>query len=148
MNKRTVPMFSELPRDEALALIERNHIGRIAFTFHDRVDIEPISYVYSDEWLYARTSEGTKLTTVKHHPWVAFEVDEVTSRLEWQSVVARGTMYILDPERDDSKLYEHAIDVLRSVDPDAFTDADTTPFRRAVFRIHIDDITGRRSSTS
>ena len=59
----------------------RAHVGRLAFTFHDRVDIEPISHVYSEGWVYARTSPGTKLTTVKHHPWVAFEVDEVQQSL-------------------------------------------------------------------
>ena len=50
-------------------------------------------------WLYARTSPGTKLTTVQHHPWVAFEVDEVHARASWQSVVVRGTIYFLEPDR-------------------------------------------------
>jgi nitroimidazol reductase NimA-like FMN-containing flavoprotein (pyridoxamine 5'-phosphate oxidase superfamily) len=148
MSNRKQPVFSALSREDAVGLIERNHIGRIAFTFHDRVDIEPISYVYADEWLYARTSEGTKLTTVQHHPWVAFEVDEVTSRLEWRSVVARGTIYLLDPERGERAVYERAVEALRSVDADAFTGADATPFRRTVLCIHIDDITGRQASTT
>ena len=68
------------PRD-AVALLGAHHVGRIAFTFHDRVDIEPISYVYADGSIYGRTSPGTKLATVRHHPWVAFEVDEVEGRV-------------------------------------------------------------------
>jgi nitroimidazol reductase NimA-like FMN-containing flavoprotein (pyridoxamine 5'-phosphate oxidase superfamily) len=143
MTTRTRPTFSELPRDEAIALLARHHVGRLAFTFHDRVDIEPISYVYADGWLYARTSLGTKLDTVRHHPWVAFEVDEVEGRFDWRSVVVRGTIYFLDREGAERRDYDAALDVLRSADPDALTDVDVTPERRTVFRIHADEITGR-----
>jgi nitroimidazol reductase NimA-like FMN-containing flavoprotein (pyridoxamine 5'-phosphate oxidase superfamily) len=139
------PIFSELPRDESIALLERNHVGRLAFSFHDRVDIEPISYVYADGWLYARTSPGTKLTVVHHHPWVAFEVDEVSDRFRWRSVVVRGTIYFLDPEKE-RKEYDAAVERLRSADEHALTDEDATPYRRVLFRIHADDITGRQAS--
>ena len=36
------PVFYELPRGEALQLLANHHVGRLAFTFRDRVDIEPI----------------------------------------------------------------------------------------------------------
>jgi nitroimidazol reductase NimA-like FMN-containing flavoprotein (pyridoxamine 5'-phosphate oxidase superfamily) len=150
MSARKGPTFSELSRDEAVALLERNHVGRLAFSFHDRVDIEPISYVYADEWLYARTSNGTKLETVHHHPWVAFEVDEVQGRYDWQSVVVRGTIYFLYPDRGprERETYDAAVALLRSVDGDALTDADATPNRRSLFRIHADEITGRTARST
>lgn len=141
------PVFSELTRDDSIALLGRHHIGRLAFTFHDRVDIEPISYVYADNWLYIRTSLGTKLATVKHHPWVAFEVDEVESRFDWRSVVVRGTIYFLDPERDRDD-YQAAVAVVRTIDADALSDADATPHRQVLFRIHADEITGRAAASS
>ena len=81
------PIFYELSGADALELLMRHHVGRLAFTFHDRVDIEPISYLFNDGWVYARTSPGTKLSIVRHNPWVAFEVDEVESRFDWRSVV-------------------------------------------------------------
>ncbi len=138
----------DLSRRAAVDLLERNHLGRLAFAFHDRVDIEPISYVYHDEWLYARTSPGTKLTTVKHSPWVAFEVDEVKDRFHWKSVVVRGTIYFIDPERGrpDQDAYDAATEVLRSADALALTDEDPTPHRRTIFRIHADEIVGREAS--
>lgn len=142
------PIFSDLSRDDAVALLERGHIGRLAFTFHDRVDIEPISYRYVDGWIYARTSPGTKLNVVHHHPWVAFQVDEVKSRFDWRSVVVRGTIYFLDPARGhEREMYDNAVEVLRAVDPHALTDEDATPERQALFRIHADEISGRRSSS-
>jgi hypothetical protein len=141
------PSFSELSRAEALALLERNHVGRIAFTFHDHADIEPIGYVYRDGWLYVRTSPGTKLSTVHHHPWVAFQVDEVHSPFDWRSVVVHGTIYIPDPERSaqDRQEYDAAVEVLRTIDAGAFTDHDLTPHRQRVLRIHADEITGRQA---
>lgn len=144
----TRPTFSELSRDEATALLSRHHVGRLAFTFHDRVDIEPISYVYADGWLYARTSPGTKLTTVQHHPWVAFEVDEITSRFEWESAVVRGSIYFLDPSRGpaEREAYDKAVQVLRGADADALTESDPTPHRQSLFRIHADEISGRRAT--
>ncbi|MEO7085648.1 MAG: pyridoxamine 5'-phosphate oxidase family protein [Gemmatimonadaceae bacterium] len=140
------PAFSDLTRDESLELLRRHHTGRLAFAFHDRVDIEPISYVYSDGWLYARTSSGTKLETVQHHPWVAFEVDEVHGRFDWQSVVVRGAIYFLDTSAGEREAYHHAVDILRTVDPTAFTEEDAVPHRTRVFRIHADELTGRRAS--
>ena len=143
------PSFSELPRADAIALLERNHVGRIAFGARDRVDVEPIGYVYRDGWVYARTSPGTKLTTVHHHPWVAFQVDEIESPFDWRSVVVHGTIYFPDPNRGAQEQHEHdtAITVLRTIDPGAFTEHDLTPHRHQVFRIHAGEITGRRAQS-
>jgi uncharacterized protein len=137
--------FGELSREEAVELLGRHQIGRIAFTFHDRVDVEPIGYVFIDGCIYGRTSPGTKLTTVQHHPWVAFEVDEIASRSDWRSVVARGTLYLLDPTRGDHDrdAYDRALAVIRSADPDALTEADSAPHRTHLFRVFVDEIAGR-----
>jgi nitroimidazol reductase NimA-like FMN-containing flavoprotein (pyridoxamine 5'-phosphate oxidase superfamily) len=144
------PTFYTLPPADALDLLERHHVGRIAFTFHDRVDIEPISYVFRDGWVYARTSPGTKLTVVAHNPWVAFEVDEVESRFDWRSVVIHGTIYFLDPRGGDRdrEAYATAVAVLRSVEEDILTPIDPAPHRSTLFRIHADQIIGRASKTA
>lgn len=143
------PSFSELSRHDCVELLRRNHVGRIAFTFHDRVDIEPISYVFAEDWLYGRTSPGTKVATVRHHPWVAFEVDEIDGRFDWRSVVVHGSMYLLEPDGGDREreTYATAVGLLRHVDADALTSGDPTPFRTAIFRIHVDDLVGRAAST-
>ena len=125
-------IVAELSRDESVALLARNHVGRLAFTFHDRVDIEPISYVYVDGWLYARTSPGTKLDTVHHHPWVAFEIDEIRGRLDWRSVVVRGTIYFLSGDAPADKDYQRAVDILRTADPTALSSADAADRKSVV----------------
>ena len=82
MKHQGTPVFRALERRECEAVLARNRVGRLAFSFHDRVDIEPIHYVYADGVLYGRTAPGSKLTTIEHHRWVAFEVDDVEGLLK------------------------------------------------------------------
>lgn len=140
------PTFRALDKAESQAVLTRNHVGRIAYSFHDRVDIEPIHYVYDDGWIYGRTSPGTKLATLSHHRWVAFEVDEVDGPLDWRSVVVHGTVYLLasDPSERET---ETGLRLLRRFLPDTRTEDDPTPFRTVLFRISASEITGRSASS-
>lgn len=139
------PQFGVLSDAEARDLLQRNHLGRLAFAHRARVDIEPISYVKDGDWLYFRTSPGTKLTTVRRHPWVAFEVDEVHGMHHWDSVVVRGTVYhLIDADNTvDSDAYAHALAVLRQFDPDALTPRDSAPHRTELLRIHLNEVSSR-----
>lgn len=140
------PDFRGLPLAECQEILRRHQYGRLAFTFHDRVDIEPIHYVYEHPWIVARTGEGTKLTVLTHHPWVAFEVDEVEAMFSWRSVVVKGTVYMLDGGGADAAMREQAIAIYRRLLPAAFTPADPLPGRGLLFHIHIDEYHGRGAS--
>ncbi|HEY4131496.1 MAG TPA: pyridoxamine 5'-phosphate oxidase family protein [Gemmatimonadaceae bacterium] len=150
MTQTSRPRFFDLSPADAIALLERNHVGHLAFTFHDRVDIEPISYVCAEHYIIARTSPGTKLTTMLHHPWVAFEVDEVHGPYDWRSVTVRGALHFLEPavSERDREAYEKAIGLLRSWESSTLTEGDRAPHRNQVFRIFIDEMTGRGASTT
>ncbi len=140
----------ELTADEMHALLARNHVGRIAFSFHDQVDIRPILYVYADNWLYGRTSPSDKLVTLRHNQWVAFEVDEVRGPFDWQSVVAHGSFYRLtdDDTPQQRDLRDEALRLLRSFAPETLRGTDPVPFRTELFAIAIDRLTGRTASTA
>jgi nitroimidazol reductase NimA-like FMN-containing flavoprotein (pyridoxamine 5'-phosphate oxidase superfamily) len=73
------PDFHTLDRAECEALLSTQQVGRLAFTFRDRVDIEPMHDVYRDGCVYGRTQYGTKVDVLAHHPWVAFEVDAIAA---------------------------------------------------------------------
>ena len=143
--RATTPTFRALSRNECDALLARNHVGRLAFAFRDRLDVQPIHYVYEAGWLFGRTSEGAKLVTLAHDHSVAFEVDEVRGVFDWASVIVHGSFHRISPEDSprDQAAAARAVHLLREIVPKAFAADDPTPFRSVLFRISIGEMTGR-----
>lgn len=139
------PRFRDLTPEECRALLARHSVGRLAYTFHDRVDVEPITYVPIGGTMVFRTGPGSKLQTLTHHPWVALEVDEVDGLFDWQSVIVHGTVYILHEEgsQAESRAYRSAVRALRDLVPATLGPGDPVPFRNVVAKLHIDRMTGR-----
>jgi nitroimidazol reductase NimA-like FMN-containing flavoprotein (pyridoxamine 5'-phosphate oxidase superfamily) len=144
----TVPVIRDLDFPEIEAMLKSHQHGCLAFSFRDRVDIEPIHYVYEEGWLYGRTSPGTKLTVLAHHPWVAFEIDEVRGLHLWRSVVVKGTVYFVETDGNeaDEEAYRRTVAALRKLVPETLGERDPMPERSVLFRIHIDEMHGRASS--
>jgi len=137
----------ELSREEIEPILQRNRVCRIAFSFHDRVDIQPIHYIYHRGWLYGRTSEGEKISTLKHNQWVALEIDEVDGLFEWRSVVIHGSFWILHPRGSPraEELWAKAVKLVAEIVPGALTDTDPVGFRHTLFRIAVGDAQGREA---
>lgn len=135
--------------EEIHALLARNNVGRMAYAKGNRIDIEPLHYVYSDGWLYGRTSRQAQVRRTGESWWpVAFEVDEIRDLFEWCSVVVHGGFYTLSstgPEWE-REAFDHAVELLRSLIPETFTADDPTPTRTVVFRIAVQEATGRCAS--
>jgi nitroimidazol reductase NimA-like FMN-containing flavoprotein (pyridoxamine 5'-phosphate oxidase superfamily) len=142
----TLPVIRKLTREECEAVLARNNIGRIAFSYRDKVDIEPLSYVFMNGWIYGRTSLGSKLRVLAHNRWVAFETDELRSMFDWQSVIVKGALYRLDSKGTQTEAYETAVTLLRTLMPLALSQGDPTPDRTELFRIHADRVTGRAAT--
>jgi nitroimidazol reductase NimA-like FMN-containing flavoprotein (pyridoxamine 5'-phosphate oxidase superfamily) len=142
-------VFRDLERDEIEKVLLRNKVGRLAFSFHDRVDIQPIHYIYERGWLYGRTSEGDKIAALTHNQWIAFEVDEVKDVFEWTSVVVHGSFWILHPRGSAhaEELWVKAAELVSKIVPGSLTDTDPVSFRQTLFRIAVSDVRGREAST-
>jgi uncharacterized protein len=138
------PILRVLDRAACDAVLERTWIGRIAFSFHDRVDIEPIHFVYDSPWIFGRTRPGAKLLTLAHNHWCAFEADDVHGLYDWESVVAKGAFVPRTTDRESS-IHTRGLAAIRKLIPGAFTDEDPTPDRDVLFAIHVSEISGRSS---
>lgn len=138
-------MFAELSQSESLAVLKRNKVGRIAYALHDRVTIEPVHYVLDGDWLYVRTSPGSKTHLLAHNPWVAFEVDEPRATFDWRSVAVHGAVYVLaaDSPPDLAARFKRALPALRRIVPGTYTTKDPVAFRTIVLGIHLDAVSGR-----
>jgi nitroimidazol reductase NimA-like FMN-containing flavoprotein (pyridoxamine 5'-phosphate oxidase superfamily) len=141
--------FRELTKKEIDEFLGRNHVGRIAFSFRNQIDIRPLHFVYAAGWLFGRTSPSDKLITLRHNRWIAFEVDEVEGPFDWTSVVVRGTFYRLTREGSqyDSRLYDRALRAIRKLSPDVLRERDPAPSRTELFGIAADSMTGRSCAT-
>lgn len=141
------PVIRELKGSEAEALLLRNHVGRLAYSQKDRIDIEPIHYVYDAPWIFGRTRVGAKLLAQDLNFWCAFEVDEVRGMFDWESVVVKGPF-----SAASSPLvtwdHDRAVAALRRLLPSAFTGDDAAPHRDMVFAVHASEISGRCSVSS
>jgi uncharacterized protein len=139
--------FRELPRQEIEEMLLRNNVGRLAFSFHDRVDLQPIHYVYERGWLYGRTSEGDKIASLTQNQWVAFEIDEVNGVFDWRSIVIHGSFWILHPRGSPraEEVWGKAAELVSRIVPGALTGNDPVGFRQTLFRIAVSDVRGREA---
>jgi nitroimidazol reductase NimA-like FMN-containing flavoprotein (pyridoxamine 5'-phosphate oxidase superfamily) len=149
MSTMQQPRIRRLDAEQCKEILARNHVGRIAYAWKNHVDIQPLHYVYDGQWLYGRTSPGTKLDVTGDQWWpVAFEVDEVQGIFEWRSVVVHGGFYAIDedgPEWEETA-FNKGVDLLRELIPETFTPGDPVPFRTVLFRIAVQEMTGREAT--
>jgi nitroimidazol reductase NimA-like FMN-containing flavoprotein (pyridoxamine 5'-phosphate oxidase superfamily) len=145
---QAAPVFRSLTTTECEQVLSRNHVARIAFSFHDRVDIEPVHYVYEQGWMFGRTSPGTKLLTLAHSHWMAAEVDEVDGLFDWRSVVVHGTFHTVSPEvpGKEATAWARGVELLRTLIPLTATADDPVPFRTIIFQIKVEEIVGREAT--
>lgn len=139
------PEFLVLTPEDCRKVLERNHVGRLAYVNGSSVDIEPIGYVLSGNWIFFRSAYGAKLEALTHNPFVAFEVDQVAGPASWASVVAHGTIYLLPADGGpiEQREFARAVEALRELAPATFTENDPTPHREVVYGLHLDLLTGR-----
>lgn len=143
------PVFRDLDPTECVAILERNRLGRLAFSRATEVDVQPVHYVARGNWIFGRTSAGEKLSALERNWRVAFQVDEVTGTFDWSSVVVRGGFYVLSPDGNPTEAarWQQAVDALRTFMPETLTDNDPVPFRNVLFGIAVQEMTGRRAET-
>jgi len=142
------PIIRELDREACERILARNHVGRLAYARQNRVDIEPLNYVFHEGWIYGRTSHGTKLEATGYEWWpVAFEVDEVEEVFRWRSVVVHGGFYTLDEQGPawEAAEWQRGIELLRRLVPQTLAEGDPAPHRRVLFRIPLQEVTGREA---
>ena len=131
-------------------LLTRHHVGRMAFTLHDRVSIVLVNYLFSEGWIYSRMEMGSELVTLLHNRWVAFEVDEVDGVYDWRTVSINGSVQFLSdgPTAIEARDFKTAADLIQSVVPSVLTPADPMPRRVQLFRIFVDHMIGTEARSN
>jgi hypothetical protein len=88
---------------ECWALLRSTELGRLAFMLDRRLEVFPINYVVRDGTVVFRTSRGSKLSAVRVHAMVVFEVDGVVDGVAW-SVIVKGRVREITNVYDPAEL--------------------------------------------
>ncbi len=137
-----------LDRGECEEILARNHVGRIAHAHEKHIDVKPVHYVYSDGWIYGRGpfAQAVEVVSENAYQWrpVAFEVEELDDLFHWRYAVVHGGFYIIDRKRSaaEAEVWQRALALLRSIEPDAFRAHDPAPDRTVLCRIAAQELNG------
>lgn len=139
---------------ECRVALKQASFGRLACTRNDQPYVVPIYFVYDDDHLYAISTIGQKIEWMRANPLVCVEIDEVSSREQWMSVIVFGRYEELPdlPQRQYAR--EEALALLQSRsawwwEPACVggnhqdTPHSCTP---VCYRIHIDRISGHHAT--
>jgi nitroimidazol reductase NimA-like FMN-containing flavoprotein (pyridoxamine 5'-phosphate oxidase superfamily) len=79
--------------------LTRNQLARVVYSRQDQLDIELVSYVYEDGWMYGHTGDRHDIEMSESGWWpVSIGVEEVVEGWGWRSVVVHGGFHTLDPQ--------------------------------------------------
>jgi nitroimidazol reductase NimA-like FMN-containing flavoprotein (pyridoxamine 5'-phosphate oxidase superfamily) len=145
-------LVHELTPHECAGILERSTVGRLACAKDGQPYIVPIHFSFDVErsCVYCFSMVGQKVIWMREHPRVCLEVDEISSKHHWQTVLAFGRYEEIhdSPEEAEARQRAHQRFAER---PEWWLPAAAkvgSPERHAVvlYRIQIDRVTGRRAS--
>ena len=85
----------EMSREEMARLLGRGWYGHLGCSRDGHPYVVPMSYAYDEGDLYFFTTEGTKTEFIAANHEVCFQVEEVESPDDWQSVMLTGRAELL-----------------------------------------------------
>jgi uncharacterized protein len=142
-------MIEPMSDRECRELLGRTNVARLACTFNNQPYVVPIHFDYYDGFLYGCSMPGQKIDWMRANPLVCVEIDDVTSREDWETAVVFGQY----EELTDIAEYVHArkdAEILFQRRP-MWWEPSTVPLAghqaqtAILFRILIDRMSGRRA---
>jgi hypothetical protein len=83
-----------MDRSQAEQLLQTAAVGRLSYQAGEHRVVIPLAYAYADGAIYGAL-DNSLAALLRDHPRVAFQVEQVTHPLSWQSVVIQGRADVL-----------------------------------------------------
>ena len=80
----------DMSANEMHALLQREGFGHLGCARDGRPYVVPMHYAYDGKDLYFFTTQGMKTQYIDTNPQVCFQVEEITGRTHWRSVMVIG----------------------------------------------------------
>ena len=142
----------ELTNKECFEVLTRLRLGRLACSRDDQPYITPIYFAYHQRHLYSFATRGQKIAWMRTNPLICVEVDEIVSRYDWMSVIVQGRYEeLLDtPEWKLERELAHGLLQQEAMwwEPVYVRPAHLSATDEVIpiyYRLHIDQVTGRRT---
>lgn len=136
-------MFGELHPEEIDQLLRRQRIGRLGVSGDGNTYIFPVVYAYDGVYAYVVSHDGLKVQLLRRDPQVCLEVDEISTPVNWRSVMLHGVF----EEVADKRERERAVAAIAGSAEFAFPERLSRALERGseivVYRIRIHERTGR-----
>ncbi len=110
---KTLPQIVDLGNDEIHELMNRINFGHLGLCRNDRPYVVPIHFAYGPAGIYFYTTEGLKTDILDENPTVCLQVEDVTDRDNWQSVIITGTAERLTTKSE----IDHAMKLIKEINP-------------------------------
>jgi nitroimidazol reductase NimA-like FMN-containing flavoprotein (pyridoxamine 5'-phosphate oxidase superfamily) len=146
-------LIVELTDKECVELLTRLRFGRLGCSRDDQPYVVPINFAYHDRQLYSVAALGQKIEWLRANPLACVEADEIIDHDHWMSVVVRGRYEELlnTPEWKMERELAYSLLQRRNMwwEPAFGREAHRGAVEQVMpvyYRIHIDEVYGRRGS--
>jgi len=151
-------MLGILSKEAGKDVLRANIIGRIGCNDGTRTYIVPVQYVFDGKDIYSHGAERMKIHIMRKNPAVCFEADQIHHLNNWKSVIAWGKYEELKSEyaryNAISLFSKHFLQLkisktamLPQIGIDNEFPFSAAHIRPVIFRIIIEDLTGRFENT-
>jgi nitroimidazol reductase NimA-like FMN-containing flavoprotein (pyridoxamine 5'-phosphate oxidase superfamily) len=145
-------LIQTMTRQASIDLLGRARLGRLACAHDGQSYITPVSFACDENYLYAFSTFGQKISWMRANPRVCIEAEELVTRENWATVIVIGRYEELTDAPKYEVLRTHAYNLLKKDhlwwEPGyvkTVLDGIERPIISTMyFRIHIDQISGHR----
>lgn len=140
-------MILEMTDAEIDDLLRSQRVGRLGCRDGEETYVVPVIFAWHERHVYVYTTEGKKVTLMRRHERVCFEVDEYLPNGGWRSVILHGAYEELHGDGAARTLAILSERLAPAGDPRRQSDPGTTRGEGRVpvaFRIRADTISGRK----
>lgn len=147
-------MVQNLNIAEVTALLSRNYLGHLSYSYMNSPFVVPMTYFYDaeEEALIGYTSKGHKTSCMELNPSVAVLIEEIDALHKWKSVVVHGKYEVLSGSTAKAALHKFCQGLNKLVDDvdddelkflcdfSSKSDSEEPPI---VYRIKVDEYTAK-----
>jgi nitroimidazol reductase NimA-like FMN-containing flavoprotein (pyridoxamine 5'-phosphate oxidase superfamily) len=144
-------LIHELLPAECREVLSRATLARLACSRADQPYVVPISFAYDrdSESLVSFSTVGKKIDWMRANPKVCAEIEDVTDRFHWTTVVVVGRYEEITSSAEHRHVRHRALQLFERLDEWWLPGAAKVGAREnpavVIYQIHIEAISGRRA---